>query len=98
MSIKITDLKDITPTEELVEALSSHNGVIPKALILFRDTDKYEENLKELGIYDEVMGEYYEIRVNRKKSNNKSEFDKKEFEDWLKDNNEFEDILRSSIN
>ena len=98
MSIKIEDLKKITLNDNLVESLTYHNGVIPKALILFIDSIKYTDNLKKLGTYDEVMEEYYQIRVARKKSDDKNKFDIDEFDNWLKHNSKFEEIILSSLN
>ena len=83
-------------TSELTKALVEYEGVLPLYLRLCLVDNlllEYDENLRKKGLYDEVYSEYYTIRVNRKKSNDRGQFDKDEYDAWLEDNPQFKDLI-----
>ena len=74
-------------SEELLEALVTFEGVLPKYLLLLLDPvnlQRYYDNLKDKGVYDSVIDGYYDVRVNRKRSSDREQFDTDEYVDWLK--------------
>lgn len=90
---KLNDLNKINDYERLTNALNMYNGVLPKFLRVFVDNGVYEENLRKNNTYDKVQDEYYQIRINRKKSKNHNEFDINELDTWLDNNKEIEKLL-----
>lgn len=78
--------------EDALDYLNKYKGVLPKYLLGVIDINKYDDNLKRLGLYDKIYDEYYNIRIERLKSN-KKDYDLIEFKKWLKDNPEFKELL-----
>lgn len=78
--------------EDALDYLNKYEGVLPKYLLGVIDINKYDDNLKRLGLYDKIYDEYYNIRIERLKSN-KKDYDLIEFKKWLKDNPEFKELL-----
>ena len=97
VTFNIKDLEKIYPTDELVEALSTHKGVVPMCLNFYINWEKYDKNLKTEGIYDEVYKEYYKIRVNYKKTKDKKRFKKNQLSEWLDKYPKFVEILHNAI-
>lgn len=84
-------------TDELVKALVEYDGVLPLYLRLCLVDNlllEYDENLRRKGLYDDVYDEYYTIRVNRKQSDDREQFDKDEYDAWLEDNPQFQDLIQ----
>ena len=84
-------------TTELEVALTNYEGLIPIYLKPFCNYVQYERNLKELGIYEEVMEKYYEIRLQQLQSKDKEGFCENELMEWLNENIEFNTILNNSL-
>lgn len=94
---KFEDLNKINDYTVLTDTLNNYKGVIPKYLLPFVDLQVYYDNLKQSKVYDKVQEEYYQIRINRKKSNNREQYDNEEFIEWLKDNKTINELLISLI-
>ena len=93
----IKDLRDIEITDELDDYLTNYIGVLPKYLLLFiTDYSQYENNLQQHGKYEETMKEYYRIRVERKKSEDKKLYDEKQLQEFLQANPKIKQILINS--
>lgn len=94
------DFKDYTHivrNSELEEALTRYDGLIPIYLKPFCNYVEYERKLKESGKYEEIMKEYYEIRLQQIESKDKDKFCEEELMTWLKNNPKFNELLNNSL-
>lgn len=91
------DYRYLTPTEELVNALSSYEGVVPMFLKPFMDYHRYVEFLTQKGVYDKIQKENVAIRKDFLMAEDKLKYRRDELDYWLKDNPEFIDILNNAV-
>lgn len=92
------DYKHLTPTRELVDSLTSYNGVVPMFLQPFMDYHKHIEHLTKTGTYEKIQKENAIIRRDFLLAKDKMKYRKDELDSWLKDNPEFIDILNNALN
>ena len=92
----LDDFANLKETPELIDYLNTYPGVLPILLRIFTNASVYEDNLKKLGIYDEVMAQYYEIRLAHKRVIDKHKFRIDELFTFIKNNPEAEEILLRS--
>ena len=91
--MNIKDYNKLKKTEELEEALTNHDGIIPILLKPFSNYLEYEENLKKKKIWDDVIEESYNIRLEQLKADDDDKFLQNELIRWLERNKEFEKLL-----
>ena len=96
-NFKFKDYKNLIRTDELTNALSTYEGVIPMFLKPFMNHDQYITNLKESNRYEEIRNEYINIRREFLQAQNKDEYRKIELEEWLELNPQFIGILNNAV-
>ncbi len=95
----IKELRNITVlTDELVNALTYHKGILPMKLFGFTNLKEYDKFIKEEGIEDEVWAEYNKIRISHKKAEDDDKFKNDQLEKWLEKNPEFNELLIDAVN
>lgn len=78
----------IEQTQELTEKLKNYNEYVPLILLPLTPTDYFEK------ISDETNKKIF-IKRNKQPNNNKrKEYLKQDFEEWLKNNKEFQEIIQ----
>lgn len=91
--MRTEDYYNIERTEELTNALSNYDGVVPILLLPHVDFLVYDEHLKGLDNYEEIMEEFGDVRLGLLGAEDKDVYRIKQFEEWLKDNEDFKDLI-----
>lgn len=87
---------DYEKIQDYQTKLEKHNGMLPLYLMTYIDNGKYINNLKKQGIYyDNVQEEIFKRRrvIQYLSDAELIEYENQELLDWIKKNNQYEDIL-----
>ena len=85
---------------DLITELTHYTGTLPiflKLLLTPSDLEVYDNNLKKKGVYDKVYDEYYAIRLELKRAEDKEEYRVNQYKSWVKDNPSFKKLIKEWV-
>ena len=93
--IKVNDFNGLNFEEiqKHSEELEEYTGLLPSFILLYINISNYNDNLREHGLYDEILKERINRRQKLRKAEDKSEIKLKELIKWINENPNYTNLI-----
>lgn len=93
--IKVNDFNGLNFNEiqKCRDELEKYKGLLPSLILLHLHNGNYDNNLREQGLYDEILEQRKNRRKKLRKAENKNEIKLKELIKWINENPQYTSLI-----